>query len=487
MDLRGYLRLFRRRWVFIMLSIAVCAGAAAALAVSQPPTYAAHSQMFVSAAKAATLGDTYEGGLFIQQRVASYTRILSSAGLVQRVIKQLRLPDSVGHLQSEISASVPADTVLIDLTVKDRSPTRAQAIAGALDAQFSSYLGDLETPQADGQPQIRVSVVGPAPLQTSQVPSRRGLDIGVGVLLGLVLGVVGAVTLESLDDRVRSEEDVGPIVGAPVLGTIVHHPDADRNPAVALAAPDSLAAESFRRLRANLLAVSGHGPPRSLAIVSAMPQEGKTFVAANLGVAFAVAGHRIVLVNTDMRSRALAQILGSTSTRGLTDVLTANASLDSALHSGPGLPFEVLDSGPSLDDPGQIFESRRFVEVLTALSTRADIVLVDALSLLAEADAAVVAGAVSGVILVVRVGATRKRELEDAVRALRTVNAQVVGVVLNGTSPRDMRRYVRLGGAARGASATHRKPPAVGRPPHRPPEREAPARRFADGSPGPMG
>jgi tyrosine-protein kinase len=487
MDLRRYLRLFRRRWLLIVLSIAVCAGAAAALAVTQPPTYVAHSQMFVSGTKAATLGDTYEGGLFIQQRVASYTRILSSAGLVQRVIKQLRLPDSVGHLQSEISASVPAGTVLIDLTVKDRSPTRAQAIAGALAAQFSNYLGDLETPQTDGQPQVRVSVVSPAPLQTSQAPSRTGLDIALGVLIGLVLGVVGAVTLESLDDRVRSEEDVGSIIGAPVLGTIVHHPDADRNPGVALAAPDSLAAESFRRLRANLLAVSGHGPPRSLAILSAMPREGKTFVAANLGIAFAAAGHRVILVNTDMRSRALAHVLGATSTRGLTDVLTANASLDSALHTGPGLPFEMLDSGPSPGDPGEIFESRRFVEVLNALGTRADTVLVDALPLLAEADAAIIAGAVSGVILVVRMGSTRKRELEDTVRVLRTVNAQVVGVVLNGTSPRDIRRYVRLGGAARGASATHRKPQAAGRPPLRPPEREAPARRFADGSSGPVG
>jgi capsular exopolysaccharide synthesis family protein len=444
--------------------------------------------MFVSATRAATLGDTYEGGLFVQQRVASYTRILSSAVVVQRVIELLRLADSVQHLQSEISATVPAGTVLIDVTVEDRSATRAQAIGDTLDAQFSSYVGGLETQQADGQPPVKISVVSPARLQTSPVAPQKTLDIGLGVMLGLVLGIVGAVMLDSLDGRIRAEDDIGSIVGAPVLGTIVHRSDARQRPVVTLVAPDSTAAEGFRRLRANLHAVAGHERPRSFAISSALPGEGRTSIAANLGVAFAQAGHGVVLVNADIRSRSLAQILGATSTRGLTDVLAGDASLDAALHADPGLPFEVLDSGPSPRDPGEIFESRRFAELLTTLGTRADTVIVDAPALLAEADGAVVAKAVSGVILVVRVGSTRKSELEDAVRALRMVDARVEGVVLNGASSKAMRRYVRSRDPVRGPSAAGRDAPAAGLPPPRVAEDpDSPPGELADRSPGHVG
>jgi len=476
MDLRRYGRIFRRQWRLIALSVALCAVAAAAIATAKPSRFAARSQMFVSATKAPTLGDAYEGGLFIQQRVASYTQILSSAALVKRVIDQLRLPDSVQQLQGEITATVPTGTVLINVTVNDRSRARARAIGEALDGQFASYVSRLETPQTDGQPSVKVSVVSPAGLQTGAVSPRKGLDVGLGVLIGLVLGVIGAVIMEALDDRIREEEDVALITEAPVLGRLVRELHLRPPARGRLAAPDSASGETFRRLRASLHTTIGN-EPRTFAITSAVPGEGKTFVAANLGVVLAQTGQRVVLVNADVHSRSLAHMLGATTTRGLTDVVARDGSLDVALHTDFDLPLELLDSGPPPGDPGEIFESGRFAELLHTLGRRGDAVIVDAPAVLEEPDAAVVAAAVSWVILVVGVGSTRKSELTRTVQALGMAGARLLGVLLNGAPRTGDRRYARFGGSTShaatpaGATAADSGP---ARPPAEQPKSPAP-------------
>lgn len=451
----------------MLLSIAVCGGAAAALAWTQPPTYAAHTQMFVStSARPGSLGQTYQGGLFIQQRVASYTSILSSAIVVQRVINQLGLRDSVPAVQSEISASVPVGTVLINATVRDRTPSTAKAIAIALDDQFSGYVSDLESRQTGGQPSVKVSVISPATLPTTPVSPRKSLDVALGVIIGLVLGTIGAVALEALDDRIRGEEDVVSIAEAPVIGSIVKDPNASAHPLVVLEAPDSPAAEPFRRLRTNVQVLARDRATRSFVVTSARPGEGKTLVAANLGLAFAQAGYRVLMVNADLRRPRLGKIMGASSMLGLSSVLEEKASIEDALHADPRLSLELLDSGPLPPRPGEMLESGRFLELMNELAARADIVLVDAPALLAVADATIIAKSVAAMIMVARVGSTRRAELETAVRSLGMVDTPVLGVVLNCVSPRDLRPFTRFADAARGAPTSGRRAVRTERLPH---------------------
>ena len=151
MELKQYVRLFRAHWLLILAIVVVCVGAAAAFAWTRTPVYAARSQLFVSTSGVpADLSQTYEGGLFTQQRVLSYAQIVSSPAVVKAAIAQLGLRDSVRKLQGEISASVPTDTVLINVTVKDRSPRRAKAIADAVSYQFASFVNRLETGRVSG-------------------------------------------------------------------------------------------------------------------------------------------------------------------------------------------------------------------------------------------------------------------------------------------------------------------------------------------------
>jgi capsular exopolysaccharide synthesis family protein len=443
MELKDYLRALRRRWLLVLTGVLVFTGGAVAFAWTRTPTYTTHTQLFVSTTSAP--GDatqTYEGGLFAQQRVLSYTSIVASVPVVQGVINELGLPASIQQVQGKISASVPSGTVLINVSVTDRSAQLARAIARALDYQFSRYVDAIEIPQAGQQPVVRVTVTNPPPLPSSPSSPRKAIDVAIGVLLGLIVGVGGALLRDALDSRIRDEKEVATVAAAPVLGSIVEDPKASTRPLVVLEDPHSIGAEAYRRLRTNVHAIAHDRAPHSFLISSALPGEGKTLIAANLGLAFAQGAQRVVLVNADLRRPTLGRVLGIASRRGLSNVVMEDLPVEEVLQSHGRLPLELLDSGPLPPDPGAMLGSVRFADVMSSLAERADVVIVDAPALLPVADSAVVAQVVAGVVLVAALGATRKTDLERALRSLDTVDAPVLGVVLNRVSRGQLPRYL---------------------------------------------
>jgi succinoglycan biosynthesis transport protein ExoP len=442
LDLKQYVRVLRAHWLLLVLSVLVCTGAAAALAWTRTPSYAAQTQMFVSAGGGRTdLNQTYLGGLFSQQRIRSYADIVQSPAVAQAVIRELRLSKSVQGVQDAISASVPTDTVLLNVKVTDRSPRRAKAIADAIGRQFPRLVNTLETPQRGKASPVKVSVTSPARLPTSPISPHKPLYLTLGVLLGLTLGVGGAVMREALDNRIRDEHDATSLAGAPVLGRITERRKAKKRPLVMLNDPSSPEAEAYRQLRTNLRALSVEHDLRSFVVSSAVESEGKTLVVANLAVAFAQAGHRVAVVDADMRSPKLAEVFGFESGLGLSNVLTRNVPVDSLLQHYAGLPLEVMPSGPEPANPSELLGSQRFATMLQTLTDRFDVVLFDAPALLPVTDAAILAQLTSGVILVTRAASTRTSELETAAEALRAVDKQAVGIVLNRLPARNHYAY----------------------------------------------
>jgi polysaccharide biosynthesis transport protein len=256
------------------------------------------------------------------------------------------------------------------------------------------------------------------------------------MLLGLVIGVGAAVIREALSRRIRDTEDVVALTGLPVLGGIAERRGAKRAPLIMLNRPTSVRAEEYRRVRTNLDALIRENEMRSFVVSSAAPGEGKTLIAANLGVAFAQSGHRVVLVDADLRRPRLADAMGLAPGRGLSDVLEHSLPVEHALSSRPDLPLEVLAAGTPPWNPSELLGSRRFAAVLDELSARADLVILDTPALLPTTDAAVVARLTAGAVLVARAGSTRSYQLLRAVESVVSVEARVLGVVINRLPPR---------------------------------------------------
>jgi non-specific protein-tyrosine kinase len=170
-------------------------------------------------------------------------------------------------------------------------------------------------------------------------------------------------------------------------------------------------------------------------VTSPSPGEGKSTTIANLAVALARAGQRVVVVCCDLRRPRIHQFFGVGNEIGLTSALLGERSTVEAVQAVPGLVnVVVLASGPVPPNPSELLAGGRLASILDGLRASADVVLVDCPPILPVTDAAVLANRVDGTLLVVAAGHTHQKELQRAVELLRQVDAPLLGCVLNGVS-----------------------------------------------------
>jgi capsular exopolysaccharide synthesis family protein len=444
MQIRQYTRVLGAHWVLIVATVLLCTAAAAIYAWTREPVYAAETQLFVSAkteASVQTPSGIYEGGLASQSRAQSYARIVSSPPVAEAIIDTLGLSVSPESLEGAITATVPPDTVLIDVRVEAKSAQRAKDIADAVAVDFPEFVDQLESTTDPEESPVELQVTSPAVLPESPESPNKGLYLLTGALLGLVLGVGAAILRELVSGRVRDDEAATAIAGAPVLGHIPRDALAGERPLVVVDDPDSPEAEAYRRLRTNVQAATIDRGQNSVLITSAVSGDGKTLIAANLGFAFAQAGHRVALVDADLRRSSLSRLLGLDPGPGLSEALAGDALAD-VIHGELGPSMEVLTSGAAVPNPGGLLASDAFATVLDRLTNWAGLVIVDSPALLPVSDAAVMARVTAAVLMVARVSSTRAEDLEAAAESLRTVGAPPVGAVLNGFSARQNRSYI---------------------------------------------
>jgi succinoglycan biosynthesis transport protein ExoP len=432
-DLRDYLRILRLRWRLITLCTVLAVAAAVGATLATTPVYMASAQLFVSTATTAegSISGLQQGGQFAQQRVKSYADIVDSPPVTEPVSDQLGLMLDAQALANKIEASAPLDTVLINVDVTDESPELARDIANAVAQRFTVVASELETPEGAQASPVKVSVVRAADLPEAPVSPRAKLNIALGLLVGLAVGVGAAVLRETLDTSIKGVEAVQETLGLPTLGVITYDADTVKRPLIVQVDPQSTRAEAFRQLRTNLQFVDIDHQPKSIVVTSSVPQEGKSTTTCNLAIALTQAGVRVILVEADLRRPRLAEYLGMEGAVGLTDALIGRAPLEDLLQPWGDGTMRVLPSGPTPPNPSELLGSQQMGDLLRELEEQADLVLLDAPPLLPVTDAAVLATQVSGSILVVRSGHTTRDQAARSVEILRGVDAHLYGVVLN--------------------------------------------------------
>jgi non-specific protein-tyrosine kinase len=199
--------------------------------------------------------------------------------------------------------------------------------------------------------------------------------------------------------------------------------------------PRSPVAEAFRQLRTSIQFASPDRPIRSLLLTSTGPEEGKTTTLANLAVAFAQAGSRVIMVDADLRRPGLHKLFGLKNQVGLTTLVVGDPEQEVPLFETGVENLWLLPSGPLPPNPAELLASRRMAEVMERLAKAADYVLYDSPPVLAVTDAAILASRVDGVLLVLQAGRTRREFARRAKAALEKVNARILGTVLTGVKP----------------------------------------------------
>lgn len=428
LELTEYVRVLRRHWALIS-AVALTATAAATVAsLLQAPTYQAIAKVYVSTTSP-SVQDLSQGNSYLQQVVKSYADVATTPYVLDPVIKQLHLHTTPALLAQSVTASAPVDTVIVEIDARNHDPGRAAQIADGVSTSLIQVVGKL-VPQTGSASPVKITQVQSATVPAEPTSPNVPLYIGVGFLLGLALGVGLAVLRETLDTRVRSESDVSGVTSAPILGRIALDARATSRPLIVQIDARDRRAESFRSLRTNLQFLDFKEQVRSIVLTSAIEGEGKSTSVANLAIALADAGERVVVVEADLRRPKVADYFGLEGSVGLTDVLIGRERLGAALQTWGRSNMAVLPAGQVPPNPSELLGSAAMARVLQSLGEEFTTILIDAPPLLPVTDAAVLSKLASGAIVICAAGRSRRPQLSAALAALDAVGARVLGVVL---------------------------------------------------------
>lgn len=430
MEFRAILGALRSGWWLLALSLVIGVGGALIITLVSTPQYTSQSELFVSATNLSSPAEVYQGSQFSEQRVDSYARLLTGEELAARVITSLKLPTTPQELTNQVTATAVPNTVLLDYSVSDPSPQRAQQITTELGQQFIALVKQLETPDTGTGSPVQVTVVKPADLPTSASSPRVVQDLLIGGFLGLVIGVGLALGRSRIDRTVRETQVGARVEGSAAIGVIpsdtallTHH--------VFERESTSPSAEGYRQLRMNLQFLNVDRPPQVIVVSSALASEGKTTLVVNLALALAEAGRQVTIVDGDLRRPRVSRYLGMVGGAGLTSILAGTADLDDVIQPYGDGSLSVLGSGPTPPNPSELLSSEQMGTLLDELRAKNDFVLIDAPPVLPVADTSALAVVADGVLLSVRYGKTRKDLVQQSLHILNGVGAKVFGIVLN--------------------------------------------------------
>jgi receptor protein-tyrosine kinase len=437
--LQDVLRILRTRWITIAACFILATGAAVAAALLTPSEYAAGTTLFVKVPMGDDHGipDVYAGGTYSRQRVQSYIQLLTSEKVARRTITALNLNMTPMDLATEVTATSKMDTVLIDVSVKDRSASRAAQIANELSSQFVQMVAELETPSQPQGLAPQVVVEESATVSNNRVAPDRKLYVAIGMVAGALLGFGFAVLRDRLDKTVKTPSQVKELTGATVLGLI---PDRKRSGDGALLPhADANTLEAYRTLRTNVRFLDGEGSPRSFVMTSPGSDGGTTSVAVNMAYVLAKDDKSVALLEGDFRSPSLSEYLRLGGTRlnskkrehvGLSDILTHRSRVEDCVQKSHLDGVAVITSGEPPAHPSELLGSGATQVVLQQLQARFDYVIIDAPPVVPFTDATLLAKETNGAILVVRAGKTKRDEVAAAAAKLTAVNARLLGVVV---------------------------------------------------------
>jgi capsular exopolysaccharide synthesis family protein len=472
----------RRRWWLILLAI-LGLGAGLALALIQPKQYSATAQLLVQSIGGSSVINSSSQTQVTSADVQTELQLVTSA----KVQKQVR--SKLGSAPA-VSAAEVGQTNVIGVTAVSTSPARAALIANTYAKAFvasstaatisnlsaaenqltdqingiskeisklpndaTSQISALSNQEAvlKGQlAQLQVAgtvastgleFVTPAQPPASPSSPKPAEDALLGLIIGLLLGLGGALLRDNLDDSLSSADAAERISGTGVLAAVplVSAWKKREIPmVVSVSEPTSPAAEAYRSLRTSLQFARHARPLRTILVTSPNAGEGKTATVANLGAVFAQAGERVVVVSCDLRRPRLSSFFEPEKRSEVVSVLLGQQSLEEALSPVPGSDgLWTLGACAISPNPTELLSSDRMREVFDHLKENFDLIIIDSPPVLPVSDAVILTAYADAVLLVVATGQTRRNELKRTTEKLAQANAPVLGMVLNKVTKQD--------------------------------------------------
>jgi capsular exopolysaccharide synthesis family protein len=488
LDIREFMsKVGRHKWLILLVAASVTL-LVAIYSYSRPSVYESTAQFLVRP----TLVQPLQANPFDTVSMATEMQLVTSAQVADIARETIGGTVTLQDALDGVSVTNPANTQILDISYSAHSPAEAQQGAQAFAEAYQTYKHDQAvstiktssdtiraqiteldreiaelnariaastdpveqqslTEQRNSLDTVRLSsqnllattatlstdpgqVVEDALRPTSPVSPKHKMDLALGLLLGLIAGVVLASLRDQARDRIQGPPLVARSLDAPILGSIprTHRLLVGTAHLASVDEPHGQAAEAYRTLRTNLLAVCRESKAKTILITSARQGEGKTSTAANLAVALAQAGRSVVLISADLRNPRVHAVFGIGNEQGLGQVLEGTLSLDEAIVETDLAELRILPSGPvdAVDEPVELLQSDRMGEVLEECC-RSDFVIVDGPPIFPVADSLVLADLVDGVLFVTDAQSSTQASVAQSRRQIHQVGGRILGGILN--------------------------------------------------------
>ncbi len=328
--------------------------------------------------------------------------------------------------QKKVALALSAKSVEMDQMEAD-----VKSVTGQLE-KIEGRLLELKASENVGVPTIQV--FDEPSLPSMPIKPVLTMMLFQGLMIGLILGCLAALIRDWTDQGLRNAEEVTQAVGVPLLGSVPHISGPVNPMATGRKVdlePASDVAETYRTIRTAVFFGTPDRESRTILVTSPAPGDGKSTFASNLAIAMAQTGKRVLLVDCDFRRPVQHRVFECRPGDGLSTVLTGKASLDHTIQNTGISGLDILPAGPIPTNPSEILNSQSFSEVLEELSVRYEHVVVDSPPVMAVADSRILAAMCSVCILVVRAESTTRKAAVHSRRALESVGAHILGVVVN--------------------------------------------------------
>ncbi len=354
----------------------------------------------------------------------------------------------VNSLRNEYKLAVAREKSLKKALVQQKAETLAmnkKAIQyGVLQRQVESsrHMYELlikrfkETSLTEEMKTGNIRIVDRAEVPKNPVKPKKKLNIILSIVVGLTMGIGFAFFLEYFDNTIKLPDEIKEHLKIPYLGPVPAFASSENyevhRDLVTVHSPKSTASESFRGIRTGILFSSADSAPQVILVTSAGPSEGKTSCATNLAVTMAQAGTRVLLIDCDMRRPRIHKVFETGRDTGVSSILVGTEEVKDAIVPTGIENLDVIPCGPIPPNPSEILGSKKMEHLIGELKKEYTRIVIDSPPVTAVTDSVVLAQATDGLVLIIRAGETPRQVVQNALAQLRSINAHILGAILNG-------------------------------------------------------
>lgn len=439
LELKDFFKYVLSKQIIVLVCV-VCAliiGASYTFNIKQP-LYKSNTTIVLTAEKNNNGAITQNELTINKSLVTTYSEIIKSKKILKQVIKNLKLDMSFSELSNMVSVESISNTEIISITVSNKDAELSPKIANEIAKIFIKEIVSLYNIE-------NINVVDEA--EESKIPYNMNYvkDVIIYILIGFVIGYSIIIMIFYFDTTIKSTEEIETKLKLPILGS-VPSPNKKHKINSELVVYDnskSIISEGIKTLRTNLQFSSVDKKLKSILVTSSIPGEGKSFTSANLATAFAQNGHKVLLVDCDMRKGRQHYLFNVKNDLGLSNLLISD-NIENYRQFFKKTKVDnlfLLTMGTIPPNPSELLGSEKNKKIMDLFSKHFDIVIYDSVPVNGLPDSLIMSRLVDKVVIVTELKHTPADLLNNTKKSLEKVNADIAGVVVNKVKSNNKKAY----------------------------------------------